>query len=115
MNMHVAIDATYPTSNSYICSSSHNSKLAPNKSDDFDGAIITFGPETDAILDRFLLGDALLLRLRVLTTTVRSSCWEAVLRGDDWGLTYEQAANLSWAILADIKNQKHVQFEVCTY
>jgi hypothetical protein len=111
MNSLVAIEALYPTSN---CSSPNCSNSAPNNLDGFDGAIIAFGPETDSVIDRFLLSDGLLPRLRILTTTVRSSRWEAVLRGEDWGMTYEQAVNLSRALLADIKNQKLVQSKVCT-
>ena len=85
----------------------------PNKAvDGFEGAIIAFGPETDSILDRFELGDHLIPRLRVLTTTVRSSRWEAVLRTEEWGLNYEQAVKLSGALLADIKRQRFLQAKV---
>ncbi|KIK11675.1 hypothetical protein PISMIDRAFT_19337 [Pisolithus microcarpus 441] len=65
--------------------------------------LISIGPNTDAILDRFSLGDEVLPRLHVLVGTVRSSCWEVVLRAKPWNLTYEQASNLSRALLADIK------------
>lgn len=80
--------------------------------DGFGGAIISLGPHTDAVLDHFNLSDTLLPRLRVLTTTVRSSKWEATLRGDQWGLGYDQAINLSNAMLADIKNQPMPQLQV---
>ena len=84
--------------------------------DGFGGALISLGPQTDAVLDRFNLDDTLLPRLRVLTTTVRSSKWEATLRRSQWGLSYEQAVNLSKAMLADIKNQSLPQLQVpnCT-
>ncbi|KIK11773.1 hypothetical protein PISMIDRAFT_19241 [Pisolithus microcarpus 441] len=65
--------------------------------------LISIGPNTDAVLDRFSLGDEVLPRLHVLVGTVRSSCWEVVLRAKPWNLTYEQASNLSRALLADIK------------
>ncbi|KIK21242.1 hypothetical protein PISMIDRAFT_104345 [Pisolithus microcarpus 441] len=65
--------------------------------------LISVGPNTDAVLDRFGLGDDLLPRLHVLVRTVRSSRWEVVLRAAPWSLTYEQASNLSRALLADIK------------
>ncbi|KAI6012301.1 hypothetical protein BKA83DRAFT_16703, partial [Pisolithus microcarpus] len=65
--------------------------------------LISIGPNTDAILDRFSLGDEVLPRLHVLVGTVRSSRWEVVLRAKPWNLTYEQASNLSRALLADIK------------
>ncbi|KAI6032449.1 hypothetical protein EDC04DRAFT_2605189 [Pisolithus marmoratus] len=38
-----------------------------------------------------------------LVGTVHSSHWEVVLRAMPWNLTYEQASNLSRALLADIK------------
>ena len=65
--------------------------------------LISLGPNTDAILDRFSLGDDLLPRLHTLVGTIRSSHWEAVLRAAPWNLTYEQASNLSNALSADLK------------
>jgi len=50
--------------------------------------LISLGPNTDAVLDRFSLGDELLPRLHILVKTVRSSRWEAVLRVAPWNLTY---------------------------
>lgn len=65
--------------------------------------LISIGPMTDTVLDRFSLGDDILPRLHTLVSTVRSSRWEAVLRGTPWNLTYEQASNLSNALLFDLK------------
>ncbi|KIK13750.1 hypothetical protein PISMIDRAFT_118264 [Pisolithus microcarpus 441] len=65
--------------------------------------LISIGPNTDAILDCFSLGDEVLPHLYVLVGTVHSSHWEVVLRAKPWNLTYEQASNLSRALLADIK------------
>ncbi|KIM58466.1 hypothetical protein SCLCIDRAFT_28011 [Scleroderma citrinum Foug A] len=65
--------------------------------------LISLGPHTDAILDRFSFGDNVLPCLHILVGTVRSSRWEAILRGTPWNLTYEQASNLSSALLADLK------------
>ncbi|KAI6037393.1 hypothetical protein BKA83DRAFT_4120876 [Pisolithus microcarpus] len=65
--------------------------------------LISIGPNTDAVLDRFSLGDEVLPHLQVLVGTVCSSRWEVVLRAKPWNLTYEQASNLSRALLADIK------------
>jgi hypothetical protein len=79
----------------------------------FGGALISIGPNTDAMFDRFGFPDKLLPRLRVLTTTICSSKWEAVLRSRQWGLTYEQVANLSKAMVADIKNEPMVPVKVC--
>ena len=81
--------------------------------DRFGDALISIGPHMDAVLDHFHLDDALIPRLRVLTTTVRSSKWEIALRNPQWGLNYEQAFSLSNAMIADI-NKAHtvVQFQV---
>ena len=49
--------------------------------------LISIGPNSDAILDRFGLGDNLLPRLHTLVRTARSSRWEAVLRPSPWHLT----------------------------
>ena len=68
--------------------------------DGFKGAIISIGPHTDAIIDCYNLDDKLLSSLRVLSTTIRSSKWEAELR--NWGLNFEQASKLSTAMLADL-------------
>ncbi|KIM50957.1 hypothetical protein SCLCIDRAFT_33861 [Scleroderma citrinum Foug A] len=65
--------------------------------------LISLGPHTDAVLDWFSFGDSVLPRLHILVGTVRSSRWEAILRGTPWNLTYEQASNLSSALLADLK------------
>jgi hypothetical protein len=81
--------------------------VAPHKStvDGFDGAIISIGPQTDAVLDHFKLDDAIIPRLRVLTRKVRNTQWESVLRTPQWGLSYEQASSLSRAMLADLKHR----------
>ena len=65
--------------------------------------LISIGPKTDTVLDRFSLGDDMLPWLHSLVSTVCSSRWEAVLRGTPWNLTYEQASNLSNALLFDLK------------
>ncbi|KAI6011955.1 hypothetical protein EDC04DRAFT_2905128 [Pisolithus marmoratus] len=65
--------------------------------------LISIGPNTDAVLNCFSLGDELLPHLHLLVGTVHSSHWEVVLRAKLWNLTYEQASNLSRALLADIK------------
>ncbi|KAG2365336.1 hypothetical protein BDR07DRAFT_1481456 [Suillus spraguei] len=65
--------------------------------------LISLGPHTDAILDCFKMDDAVLLKLHALIKSVRSSCWETVLRSPKWDLTYEQASNLARALLMDIQ------------
>jgi len=87
-------------------------RVAKVSDDGFGGALISIGPHTDAIFDRFHLNDILIPQLRILATTVRSSKWEAVLRSTKWGLNYEQAVNLSRAMAADIKNEPFVQIKV---
>ena len=75
-------------------------------------AIISIGPETDAIIDRFGLDDSLVPHLRVLTRQVRSSRWETVLRTPKWGLSYEQSANLAGAMRADICGRQDRDIQV---
>jgi hypothetical protein len=65
--------------------------------------LISVGPNTDAVIDRFNLGDRILPELRVLARTIRSSRWEAILRSSKWDLPYEQASVLSKALLADLQ------------
>ncbi|KAG1786106.1 uncharacterized protein HD556DRAFT_1450089 [Suillus plorans] len=69
----------------------------------FSPPLISIGPNTNAVLDQFKLGDALLPKLRVLVGTVRSSRWESVLRSQTWDLNYEQASILVKALLADFQ------------
>ncbi|KIK18696.1 hypothetical protein PISMIDRAFT_108977 [Pisolithus microcarpus 441] len=76
--------------------------ISPDQSA-FGSLLVSIGPSTDAVLDHFGLEDDLLPRLHILVGTVHSSCWEAILRAVPWNLTYEQASNLSRALLADIK------------
>lgn len=68
-----------------------------------DSLLISIGPNMDAVLNRFNLGDDILPWLHLLVSMVRSSRWEAVLRSALWSLTYEQASNLSNALLSDLK------------
>ncbi|KAF8120561.1 hypothetical protein EV363DRAFT_1091122, partial [Boletus edulis] len=63
--------------------------------------IISLGPNTDAVLDRFGMSDQVIPRLHRLVATVRSSRWEVALRNSPWNLNYEQAANLQKALYAD--------------
>ena len=92
----------------------HVATIPPHNSsaDGFQGAIISIGPETDAIIDRFGLDDSLVPHLRVLTRQVRSSRWETVLRTPKWGLSYEQSANLAGAMRADICGRQDRDIQV---
>jgi hypothetical protein len=94
--------------------SDNNQGTVPRQSsaDGFQGAIISIGPETDAVIDRFGLNDSLVPRLRVLTRNIRSSHWESVLRTPHWGLSYEQAANLAKAMQADISGRQNQDLQV---
>ncbi|KAF8130813.1 hypothetical protein EV363DRAFT_1132527, partial [Boletus edulis] len=80
-----------------------NFLVVPSDSSAPAHALISLGPNTDAVLDRFELGDNLLPRLHHLIASVRSSRWEVALRMAPWNLSYEQASNLSRAIAADLK------------
>jgi len=83
--------------------------------DRYHGAIVSIGPLSDAVLDRFGISDLVIPKLRVLTQTIRSSRWEETLRKGDWGLTYEQAANLSQAMYTDISRQVQSVSPVCFF
>lgn len=60
------------------------------------------------MIEYFGLGDSLIPKLRDLAQTIRSSRWEATLRSPKWGLTHEQAADLSSALLADTQTSPMV-------
>ncbi|KIJ58420.1 hypothetical protein HYDPIDRAFT_34206 [Hydnomerulius pinastri MD-312] len=77
----------------------------------FGPPLISIGPNTDAIFDRFKMGDEILPRLRTLIATVCSSRWEAVLRSQQWDLTYEQASNLARALAADVQGGVVIRVE----
>ncbi|KAG1735557.1 hypothetical protein EDB19DRAFT_1830226 [Suillus lakei] len=68
--------------------------------------IISIGPNTDVVLDRFKMGDGLIPRLCELMTTVCNTHWEATLRSPKWGLTFEQAVHLTNALNADLQGSK---------
>ncbi|KIK31768.1 hypothetical protein CY34DRAFT_19590, partial [Suillus luteus UH-Slu-Lm8-n1] len=68
----------------------------------FRTPLISIGPHTDAVLDRFGLDDQVLLKLHQLIGSIRSSRWEAVFRSPKWDLTYEQASNLSRSLHSDL-------------
>jgi hypothetical protein len=57
----------------------------------------------DTIIDRFKMDDTVLLKLHQLIRSVCSSHWEAVLHSPKWDLTYEEASNLTHALIADIQ------------
>lgn len=66
-------------------------------------AIISIGPATDQVIQRFNLDDTIITRFRYLTQTVRSSRWEDVLRSGKWGFTFEQAVKISEALQSDLE------------
>jgi hypothetical protein len=75
-------------------------------------AIISIGSNSDAVIDRFGLGDGVILQLHTLMTTVRSSKWEEKLRTAEWGLSFEQAVSLSNGLLLDLEVIK-LKAQVC--
>lgn len=90
------------------------SRPAPRFSTDdgFKGAIISIGPETDSVLSQYKIPDDFILRLRVLSQTVRSSNWKYKLRTADYGLTLEQALHVSEAMIHDIENRPGFRVQV---
>lgn len=89
-------------------------KIAKKNSDvndPFEGALISIGPHTDAMVERFRFDDSIVRRLRILTQTVRSSQWEEVLCTDPkWGLTFQQAVKISEALCLDITGRALVSY-----
>lgn len=77
--------------------------VVPSDTSALGPPLISLGPSTDAVLDQFGLEDHLLPRLHVLTRTVRSSRWEAVLRTAPWKMTNKQATHLACALAEDLK------------
>lgn len=82
--------------------SSHAKNFGGSDVKVFGPPLISIGPNTDAVIDRFKMGDQTILKLHELITTVRSSRWEAILRSPKWDFTYEQASNLTTALHADL-------------
>ena len=78
-------------------------------------ALISIGPNTDAVLDRFNLGDELLPSLHSLASKVRSSRWAAALRSSPWNLSYEQASNLAGTLIADLRGNDFAITPVSLY
>ncbi|KAG6908714.1 hypothetical protein DXG01_003559 [Tephrocybe rancida] len=70
--------------------------------DGFSGALISIGPRTDAVLDRFQLQAQEIPALRVLSQSERSSKWEEVLRSEKFAYSYEIASTVSEAMCADL-------------
>ncbi|KIK20045.1 hypothetical protein PISMIDRAFT_106394, partial [Pisolithus microcarpus 441] len=70
----------------------------------FGPTLISIGPNTDAVLDRFKINDKVL-------PTIRSSRWEVKLRSSQWNLTYKQAVNLSQALIADTQGSAGTRLE----
>jgi hypothetical protein len=68
--------------------------------------LISIGPHSDAVLDRFGLDDHILPKLHQLIGSVRSSRWEAMLQSPKWNLTHEQASNLSKALNSDVHGNR---------
>ncbi|KAH7904465.1 hypothetical protein BJ138DRAFT_1106801 [Hygrophoropsis aurantiaca] len=92
--------------NSIALAPTVSSKFASDSTHDrFPGGkpLISIGPHSDAIIDRFKMGDHTLPRLHELISTIQSSRWEAILRSARWDLSYEQAANLAKALKLDVR------------
>jgi hypothetical protein len=76
--------------------------------------LVSIGPHTDAIFDRFKLGDKTLPKLHTLITTIWSSRWEENLRSSKWNLNYEETSKLNFALHADLQLSSLVGFRVST-
>jgi hypothetical protein len=65
-------------------------------------AIISIGPQTDAVLDALKFRDEILPHLHFLIRHTRSRLWETELRKEQWQLSGEQAKQISRALIADV-------------
>ncbi|KAK2460042.1 hypothetical protein APHAL10511_007965 [Amanita phalloides] len=72
-----------------------------------DRPIISFGAKTDTALEHLKLLDTIIPRLHDLSHTVHSSKWEKMLRGPEWGFSFEQAAMISRAMILDLDVKQH--------
>lgn len=63
--------------------------------------IVTIGPKTDGVLDKYGLPDALIPCLCDMVGTIHSNHWAQVLQSPEWGLGYEEVLRLSKALLVD--------------
>ncbi|KIM63446.1 hypothetical protein SCLCIDRAFT_24338 [Scleroderma citrinum Foug A] len=70
----------------------------------FGPALLSLGPHSDTVVDRFKLGNEFLPKMWELVSSVRSSKWEQTLRSSPYNLTYEQALNLTHAMQADVQS-----------
>ncbi|KAG6903647.1 hypothetical protein DXG01_016043, partial [Tephrocybe rancida] len=70
--------------------------------DGFNGAVISIGSATDAVLDRFHLLAKEIPKLRLLMQTERSSKWAEAMRGSEFAYSYEIASLMSEALKADV-------------
>jgi hypothetical protein len=74
----------------------------PPKENAPHNAIISIGPQTNAVIDAFELRDEIIPHLRFLIRHTRSQLWEMELRKDYWQFTEEQAKIISCALIADV-------------
>ncbi|KAG6913079.1 hypothetical protein DXG01_009832 [Tephrocybe rancida] len=67
------------------------------------GTIVSLGPRTDSVIDRYQLSDKQIIpAIRILSRSMRNSSWEKHLQGSKFNLSYEQAHNLSGAMHGDL-------------
>ena len=71
--------------------------------------LLSLGPRSDAVIDRYKLGDKSLPKLRALVGSVRSSKWKQALRSPPYNLTFEQASNLAHALHADLQGTQSAE------
>ena len=77
--------------------------------------IVSIGVCSDAVLDRFNLGDKVIPRLCMLIGSVCNTHWERRLREAPWNLDYEQASNLVHALYKDLGLEKGSGKQVRVY
>ena len=77
--------------------------------------IVSIGVCSDAVLDRFNLGDEVIPRLHMLIGSVCNTHWEQRLREAPWNLDYEQASNLVHVLHKDLGLEKGSGKQVHVY
>lgn len=76
-------------------------------------ALLSIGPRTDCIMDRFNLEDNIIPHLWQMTKTCRSSRWVTTLQSESWGLEYKVARAMTDALISDLSTaHKHLPVKV---
>ncbi|KDQ49058.1 hypothetical protein JAAARDRAFT_278107 [Jaapia argillacea MUCL 33604] len=101
-----AAPASLPDGSSAAATDSHGSLVSSLPSSSVP--LITLGPATDALLDKFGLDDTVIAKLRIITSTVRSSHWASTL-SSSFNLPRYKAVALAKALNDDLAHTAYLQ------